>query len=584
MAEISVFAENMAMKTVARQRGMAERMLTHGSMERLKASVSRRSMDLDEHLERVLEGALTIWDLEQMMRHDLMTLAQDEGGLEDQKALCAVLEKYPGYARRTGAGTVKRIDPWDDLWPAWERALAWVRERTAPNTGLSKFRIAKCSAGRRRWFIDDGAMGLESALAQLGLVLRWEMRSHVPEIQMADGTWEEVDDRKEATLRETIAGIFSFARSDGDSGDRPKAKPARWTDTQWRQLLNVVMGEREVDAFRHWLDTLERWDGTPRLDRWMLECGFRPATDTDPGLLAWASRSVPMLAIARTLKPGIKHDIVPVITGPQGIGKSTAFAWLLPPETRSKWFCDALKLSGSDKERVEALQGAVIVEVSEMTGSTTADIESMKAFLSRTDDRVRLSYRKNPETFPRMISLVGTANGTAILPNDPTGNRRFLAIAMKDGSAATTRTWLDENRHHLWAEALMRVTLGEPVHLPSELELEQRRANEAFRSADSMLEDAITAFLVTRFEQKSMRFHIAEIVEELKLVHPEHGTASLPLPQHRRIMRILERLGLKQVRARHEGALRRMWSIPENFDLVVELFSSPKHDGDGDDT
>ena len=47
-----------------------------------------------------------------------------------------------------------------------------------------------------------------------------------------------------------------------------------------------------------------------------------------------------------------------------------------------------------------------------MAGSMRAELESLKSFLTRTDDgAVRLAYRRNRETTPRRCTIVGTANG-----------------------------------------------------------------------------------------------------------------------------------------------------------------------------
>lgn len=109
---------------------------------------------------------------------------------------------------------------------------------------------------------------------------------------------------------------------------------------------------------------------------------------TPSALTRWAALSIPLAAIWRTYEPGTKHDECVVLIGPQGCGKSTAFRKLLPGETMDQrdWFNDALELATDNKRRAEALLGRVIVEASELAGSTRADVEGLKAFLSRTDD------------------------------------------------------------------------------------------------------------------------------------------------------------------------------------------------------
>ena len=65
-----------------------------------------------------------------------------------------------------------------------------------------------------------------------------------------------------------------------------------------------------------------------------------------------------------------------------------------------------------------------------MAGSTRADIASLKAFLSRTDDgAVRLAYRGDPELMLRRAVIVGAADRNDPLPNDPNLRRCVGGIA-----------------------------------------------------------------------------------------------------------------------------------------------------------
>ena len=171
--------------------------------------------------------------------------------------------------------------------------------------------------------------------------------------------------------------------------------------------------------------------------------------------MRWASRSVLMGVVTRTFHPGEKHDEMVVLVGPQGIGKSTAWAWLLPGEPeRSRWFSDGLSFHDDQKAKAEALQGMVLVEASEMTGSTKAEVETIKKFLSRTNDNIRLTYRRDPSPLLRRCMIVGTTNDPRCLPNDSSGNRRFLPVPCLAGDPAKTRAYLDAHREQMWAEAL----------------------------------------------------------------------------------------------------------------------------------
>ncbi len=210
----------------------------------------------------------------------------------------------------------------------------------------------------------------------------------------------------------------------------------------------------------------------------------------DP-LVLWVAQFLLLGPIERAFTPAAKLDEMPVLVGPQGIGKSTLLRLILPQDEPA-WFADGLNLSSDPKEKAEALQGRVIVEVSEMQGSTRADLEALKAFISRTDDgNVRLAYRRNPETLPRRCILVGTTNSSESLPNDPTGLRRFVPIALNQATEATERFLDPDKRKQLWAEGLHRYEKGARTSLPRKLMGRAAIAAEAHRGRDEILEDMI---------------------------------------------------------------------------------------------
>ena len=129
-----------------------------------------------------------------------------------------------------------------------------------------------------------------------------------------------------------------------------------------------------------------------------------------------------------------------------------------------------------------------------MTGSTKAEVETIKTFLSRTDDSVRLTYRRDPSALLRRCVGGGTTNDPRCLQNDPSGLRRFVPVHCTGGDPTAVRAFLDECRDQLWAEACHRVrTDKEPAYLPDKLKPAQKVTAEQFRAVDEVAEDAITA-------------------------------------------------------------------------------------------
>ena len=126
-------------------------------------------------------------------------------------------------------------------------------------------------------------------------------------------------------------------------------------------------------------------------------------------------------AVRRAIFGGIKWDNMPILIGPQGVGKST-FLKILGME----WYNDSL-VNVEGKDACEIIQGSWILEMGELSSLRKSELNLVKNFLSRTDDVFRASYGRRAQKYPRRCAFFGTANDTNFL-RDETGNRRFWPI------------------------------------------------------------------------------------------------------------------------------------------------------------
>lgn len=245
---------------------------------------------------------------------------------------------------------------------------------------------------------------------------------------------------------------------------------------------------------------------------------------------------------------------MPVIIGPGGIGKSTALRELFPPELQDL-FTDGLNLSGDTKTRVEALQGRAVVELAEMAGARRADIESLKAFISRTDQgSVRLTWRHNPEPLPRRCIIVGTADRSDPLPPDH-NLRRFVPVSLIGGDVGRLLAFMEANRGQLWAEALRLYERGQDARLPDWLKDLQREATDAARPTDA-IQDGVENYLETAPEP----FTLETIAYAIRLIEgPEDGAKITPADQQR-IGAALRHFGYQKARRRVDGKLKNVYS------------------------
>ncbi len=360
--------------------------------------------------------------------------------------------------------------------------------------------------------------GLEYALKVRNIELRWNLRRCQRE-RLDGDTWRSLDDRWEGDLRRTLEQEFKGFKPLIDPG-RTRHVPFSFGRERWTDLINAHLASREVDCFEEWLLSLAEWDGKQRLNGLFRHC-FGVTDNRDPLLVEWASRYMFLGAVTRTFEPGKKLDETPVLCGPQAVGKSATVSWTFPEEFRDTWFGDGLSLSDRPKEQVEALEGRVIVEISEMHGSTRGEVERIKSFLSRQNDgQVRRAYARNAESSPRRCIFVGTSNSRACLPSDPSGNRRFVVISagLKLGAAGIMK-YLDENREQLWAEAFELHRKGVQAWLPESLKKSQAETNAEYRARDDLLEDRLDGFIeaqnvkASELKRTVNQFSTAELVD-----------------------------------------------------------------------
>lgn len=257
------------------------------------------------------------------------------------------------------------------------------------------------------------------------------------------------------------------------------------------EALHIVANRNAYHPIRDFLNSLE-WDGVERV-RYALR-HFLGADDSD--YTYEVLRFFMMGAISRVFKPGIKFDYILCLVGEQGAGKSTFFRLLA---VEDEWFSDDLKDLESGKV-YEKLQGHWIIELSEMLATNNAKSnESVKSFLSRQSETYRTPYERYPKDRPRQCVFAGTTNKVSFLPNDRTGNRRFLPISCRESDAEVFILDNEEESRayirQMWAEVMASYRTGRNrLRLPREVENEVRRRQRRFMQED-VDEGLILAFM-----------------------------------------------------------------------------------------
>ena len=250
-----------------------------------------------------------------------------------------------------------------------------------------------------------------------------------------------------------------------DSDRAANAKPGVWADTDTTRLrawlaekyglvlskgdadeaVNVAAATNVVHPVRDYLRGLA-WDDTSRVPTWLSVYCARRTRPTCARCHASRSSAPSHASCVRNASSTRWW----CSEGPQGVGKSSAIAALVPNE---EWFTD--EFSAETKDGKLALRGVWLVEVGELAALRKAEVETIKAFLSRRVDKYRDPYGRRDGRHPRQCALFGTVNPEQYLRDD-TGNRRFLPVtvgAIDSRAFAATGINCGPKRARSWSAA-----------------------------------------------------------------------------------------------------------------------------------
>ena len=180
-------------------------------------------------------------------------------------------------------------------------------------------------------------------------------------------------------------------------------------------VLNVAR-RRIFNPVKERIESVD-WDGVPRVKYF-----FHKLLGCENSIY---TREVSQMFLTglmgRVYKPGIKFDNVPVLIGPQGIGKSTVARRLLPDA-----FTDTPISFGKTQEDYRMLKYVCVVEIPELQGLKKSDINRVKGFLSASYDMCRELYKTHKKQ-PRHNVFIATGNSKAFL-RDFGVERRFYPL------------------------------------------------------------------------------------------------------------------------------------------------------------
>lgn len=204
------------------------------------------------------------------------------------------------------------------------------------------------------------------------------------------------------------------------------------------------------------------WDGEQRAETLFID--YLGAEDNRYNRLA--CRKMLLASVRRIFNPGVKFDNICVLSGGQGIGKTTLLERL-----GGAWFTNSLR-DVSTKEAFQQIQGKWIVEMGELASLRISDTDTIKNFISKTSDSYRPPFGHRTIDKPRQCVFFGTSNSMKFL-TDASGNRRFWIVpCCNDRKSLYGRhvysAFTPEFVEQVWGE-VMSWGMDEPLTMPSDM-------------------------------------------------------------------------------------------------------------------
>lgn len=311
-----------------------------------------------------------------------------------------------------------------------------------------------------------------------------------------------------------------------------------------REGVQFVAAENKSDSAQDWLNGLQ-WDGVPRVETFAQN--YLGADDTAyhraVGMYMWTALA------GRVLAPGVKADMVPILVGEQGCGKTTAVEAICP----SKEHFVTLDLAAGDAEIARLMRGKLVCELGELKGLSSKDAEHVKAFISKTVDEWIPKYVELPIRYARRGVFIGTSNRRDFLA-DVTGARRWLPMDVDK----CRPDLIARDRDQIWAEAA--AIFKEQGIVYAEAEQLARAEHGRFEDSDEW-EPLIATYLhgADLFNGKKLRFVTGGQVLLALGIEAAHQTK----PLQTRVRNILIKLGCAPKPKWIDGVKTRGYVVPE---------------------
>jgi predicted P-loop ATPase len=304
--------------------------------------------------------------------------------------------------------------------------------------------------------------------------------------------------------QEALNSIIIRALREGlDDECNPKADITMYVNSEEVRMYNPVLD---------FLNDLPKWDGQNHVAKLFSRL---------PGL---SSEQLAFMAVwlratvAHWLQLDTLHgnEVVPVLIGAQGCGKTTFLRRLLPCQLR-EYYLDHLNLSNKfDKEM--ALTNNLLVNLDELEAIRPSQHAALKQTLSKNKVNGRPIFGKAQDDRPRYASFVSTTNNPHPL-TDATGSRRYICMTIPKGQQIDNAGDIDYEQ--LYAQVLYEIReLNAPYWFNNEEVTRIQQLNLAYMQQKDIAEMVKVCFRKPKEGEKVKSMNTTEMLEIIRDAYP----------------------------------------------------------------
>ncbi|MCR4582148.1 MAG: PriCT-2 domain-containing protein [Prevotella sp.] len=342
-------------------------------------------------------------------------------------------------------------------------------------------------------------------------------------------------------------------------------------DNMLRSLIGSNEISRDWNPVEDYLNSLPAYDPECNID-YIRETFIGHMTFRDPADIEFYDmvfRHFIVGMVMLWLRRIEENPTMPVLCGPQHIGKSYFCRGLLPPQLET-YVANVGPAQPMDKDTILMLSEKLLIVCDEFELSSKSKSDIFKYITSLNKSTIRRPYGRYSEDRLRQASLIGSNNQVAFI-YEPDGNRRFIGV---DLVGMTKLCDKPIDFQGLYSQVMYLINKKYPPH-PSDDEIALiAKHNEAFLRPNDCEEALLTILRKPEEGETPVEVLVGDLMQKL---HTEgfHGAAYCAS----NIGKTLRRMGIETCKG-HRGSEAHVILLPKKGEKPTSAVNTEPVEGD----